>query len=128
MTMLKPRLLLIDNDDALLEALSIRLSNEGYECITANSGSQGLSLFNETDYVAVITDLNMPGGDGIAVCESIRASSDVPLIIMTGFESSYADPLSELSNIYLMHKPFDISALLDELDIAIEMTIVDYPT
>jgi len=121
----QPLVLIIDNDDALVEALEIRLSNEGYGCVTANSGMQGVSLFNEGDFTAVITDMNMPGGDGISVCENIRKVSQIPLIVITGFEASYIDQLEHLENIYLLNKPFDIETLLDDLDIAIEMQFTD---
>lgn len=121
MTQRTPRVLIIDNDDGLTEALRLRLESEGYECLTASSGSQGLSLFAESDFDAVITDLNMPAGDGIAVCESIQSTCRVPLIIMTGFESSYSDLLEQIGDIELIQKPFCIDSLLDELDIAIEM-------
>lgn len=115
------RVLIIDNDEGLVQALRIRLEAEGYECLTANTGSQGLALFSEADVSAVITDLNMPSGDGIAVCDTIKKASDVPLIIMTGFESEYIELLGWLGDIELIHKPFQIDALLDELDIAIEL-------
>ncbi len=121
MTHRPPRVLIIDNDDGLTLALRVRLESEGYECVTACTGSQGLSLFAESDFDAVITDLNMPAGDGIAVCESIRSTCRVPLIIVTGFESSYTDLLDRLGVIELIQKPFCIDSLLDELDIAIEM-------
>lgn len=128
MTRIKPLILIIDNDESLLEALEIRLSNEGFGCVTASCGMQGISLFHEADFTAIITDMNMPGGDGISVIENIRKTSDIPLIVMTGFESAYTEQLSRVSNIYLMQKPFDIETLLDELDIAIEMPFVEYPT
>ncbi len=115
-------ILIIDNDDAVVEALSIRLSNEGFVCYTANSGSQGLSLFGDIEFDAVLTDLNMPSGDGVTVIESIRATSSVPILVVTGFESAYASSIAEFENLYIIKKPFAIESLVDELDIAISMT------
>lgn len=117
-----PRILIIDNDEGMVEALSIRLESEGYACLTAQSGSQGLALFSEVEFDAVITDLNMPSGDGVLVTEKIRKVSNVPVVVITGFEASYADQLADIENVTLLQKPFDMITLLDELDIAITLS------
>lgn len=82
------KLLIVDNDEGLVEALSLRLSDAGFDCLTARSGSQGISLFHEGSFDAVLTDLNMPSGDGTSLIRGIRATSDVPVIVITGFESA----------------------------------------
>ena len=117
-----PRILIIDNDEGMVEALSIRLESEGYACLTAQSGSQGLALFSEVEFDAVIPDLNMPSGDGVLVTEKIRKVSNVPVVVITGFEASYADQLADIENVTLLQKPFDMITLLDELDIAITLS------
>lgn len=115
-------ILIIDNDEAVVEALTIRLSAEGFKCFTANCGAQGLSLFHEMEFDAVLTDLNMPSGDGVTVIESIRETSRVPVLVVTGFESAYAENIAKFENVIIIPKPFALESLLDELEIAIGMS------
>lgn len=116
------KILVVDNDEGLVEALSLRLSHAGYECTTASSGSQGISLFQDGVYDAVLTDLNMPSGDGTSLIRGIRATSDVPVIVITGFESSYSEALESFQNVFVVKKPFEINSLIDEVEIAIGLS------
>ncbi|MEZ6244068.1 MAG: response regulator [Phycisphaerales bacterium] len=113
--------LLIDNDEDLLDALQTRLESEGVRCIVANSGAQGVSLFEVDDVDVVITDLNMPEGDGVSVAEAIRARSDVPIIVITGFRDEYERRLRSLANVSVVRKPFDTRELIQLVSIAITM-------
>lgn len=122
MNPVNPNVLIIDNDDAVVEALSIRLSNEDFTCYSANSGAQGIALFSDMEFHAVLTDLNMPSGDGVSVIESIRKTSDVPVLVITGFEADYTAQLKEYDNVFIIQKPFDLETLIDELEIAIGMS------
>lgn len=116
------KVLIVDNDEGLVEALSLRLSYAGFECTTANSGSQGIALFEDGVYDAVLTDLNMPSGDGTSLIRGIRASSDVPVIVITGFESSYSEALEGYQNVFVVKKPFEMNSLIDEVEIAIGLS------
>ena len=107
------RILIIDNDEDLLRAVRLRLEEQGYECAIATSGAQGLSIFAADAIDLVITDLNMPGGDGITVVEQIREQSPVPILIMTGFSSSFQDQLREMEHVSCLRKPFDTEMLID---------------
>ena len=111
------RILIIDNDEDLARAIATRLSHLGYVCVTAASGTQGLSIFQDGDVDLVITDLNMPCADGIEVLESIRRSSDVPAIVVTGFNDEYRDRLRRIRGVTRMVKPFDSEALVDLVEL-----------
>jgi len=115
-------ILIIDNDELLVEAILIRLTSEGYTCYTANSGAQGVSMFSELTFDAVLTDLNMPSGDGVSVIREIRKSSNVPVLVLTGFESDFGDDLETFEHVSVINKPFEIDALIDELDLAIGLS------
>lgn len=115
-------ILIIDNDEYLVEAISLRLTNEGFNCYTASSGAQGVSMFNELAFDAVLTDLNMPAGDGVSVIRQIRKTSNVPVLVVTGFESAFAEDLGAFEHVSVMRKPFEIDALIDELDLAIGLS------
>ncbi len=115
-------ILIIDNDEYLVEAISLRLTNEGFACYTANSGALGISMFNDLAFDAVLAGLNMPAGDGVSVIRQIRKTSHVPVIVLTGFESEFGDDLESFEHLSVMSKPFEIDALIDELDLAIGMS------
>jgi len=116
-----PTILIIDNDDGVVRAMATRLESLGYACVTAGSGAQGVSTFRDLHADLVITDLNMPGGDGVSVAESIRKTSAVPIIIVTGFRPDFDDRLRGIPDVTVLEKPFDSMALVDlvELELAL---------
>ncbi|QNN21031.1 response regulator [Planctomycetales bacterium ZRK34] len=115
-----PKILVIDNDEGVVKAISTRLDALGYDCVTASTGAQGLSLFSDQAIDLVITDLNMPMLDGAFLLTEIRAISQVPVIVITGFGHAYAQALAGQTNVTVLRKPFDASALIDvvELELA----------
>lgn len=76
-------ILVIDDDVTLLGLLTQHLSRAKYRVITAISGSTGLQTFLDHDPDLVILDVMMPRLDGWAVCECLRGTSDVPIIMLT---------------------------------------------
>lgn len=117
-----PTILVIDNDDGLVAALATRLEHYGYRCITAESGAQGVAAFREQRIDLVITDLNMPAGNGIALVRAIQQISQVPIIIMTGFQSAFNRQLQAFANVTVMNKPFDAERLIDLVETELVMT------
>jgi len=75
--------LVIDDDATLLGLLAEHLSRAAYHVITAASGTAGLQTFYDHHPDLVILDVMMPGMDGWAVCERLRETSDVPIIMLT---------------------------------------------
>lgn len=108
-----PRILIIDNDEGVVHALAVRLTHCGYACATATSGSQGLSMFRDQPADLVISDLNMPAGDGVSLASSLRKHSDVPIIFITGFQDEYRRRLRAIDNVTVFRKPFDTQDLLE---------------
>jgi len=108
-----PRILVIDNDEGLTQAVSTRLNNNGYECITASNGEEGLSTYTLGEIDMVITDLNMPSLNGVELIDRIRSSSAVPIIVMTGFFDEYKRKLRKVPNVSVLQKPFESQVLLD---------------
>lgn len=79
---MKPVILVIDDDTSLRRVLEYNLQQAGYGVATAASGGEGLQLFDETKPALVITDMKMPGMDGIQVLQAIKARSPETLVIM----------------------------------------------
>src|SRR5271167_2190416 len=81
------RVLVIDDDFALLRALRIALQRSGYDLITATTGAQGISEAAVAAPDVVVLDLGLPDLDGLAVCRRIREWSDVPIIVLSAADA-----------------------------------------
>ncbi|ANZ36636.1 DNA-binding response regulator [Lentzea guizhouensis] len=79
-----PRVLLIEDDEAVREGLSLALTYQGHTVEAVRTGEEGLDLLtsgNNPD--VVVLDLMLPGVDGFEVCRRIRAAGDLPIIMLT---------------------------------------------
>ena len=86
--MAQERILVVDDDQSMVQFLSVLLKREGYEVLLAGSGPEAIELLKETPADAVITDLKMPGMDGIVLLEEIKKIDEtLPVIIMTAYAS-----------------------------------------
>jgi two-component system NtrC family response regulator len=80
--------LIVDDERNYLAVLEELLSEEGYQVITAEGAKSGLECIEENDLDVVITDMKMPGMDGMEFMERIRLRQpDLPVIMMTAFGS-----------------------------------------
>jgi DNA-binding response OmpR family regulator len=78
-----PRILLVDDEQPIQTLLSFPLQRDGYEVIAASDGEEALSRFSEQPFDLVVLDLMLPKVDGLEVCRRLRASSAVPIIMLT---------------------------------------------
>ncbi|HDD45140.1 MAG TPA: response regulator [Candidatus Desulfofervidus auxilii] len=79
------KLLLIDDEEPVREILSLSLRSDGYEVITAGDGEEGIRLFQQEKPPIVLTDIKMPGMDGIEVLKKIKQiDPETEVIIITG--------------------------------------------
>ena len=79
----KGRVLVVDDDAALAEMLTIVLRQEGFDTRMVMRGDEALDAFREYKPDVVLLDLMLPGKDGIDVCKEIRAESGVPIVMLT---------------------------------------------
>ena len=80
---MKNRILVIDDDIELCELLTDYLSREGFDVKTANHGEQGADQALAEDYALVVLDVMLPGMNGFDVLRKIRATSKLPVIMLT---------------------------------------------
>lgn len=80
-----PRVLIIDDDPALLEAVRDLLVRTGYETVGVSTAVQGLEAARRQDFDVVITDLVMPGIGGLELIQLLRSlDPTLPVIVLTG--------------------------------------------
>lgn len=84
------KVLIADDDKAILDLLHIYMKNEGYECLLANDGDEALELMNKNkDIDVALLDIMMPKMSGMEVLESMRLSGDqTPIIFITAKEAN----------------------------------------
>ena len=80
-------ILLIEDEQEIADLLGMFFEREGFRLAHASSGEDGLAQLRERAPRAVLLDVGLPGLDGIEVCRRIRASSEVPIIMLTARDS-----------------------------------------
>ncbi|GHG72790.1 transcriptional regulator [Alishewanella longhuensis] len=84
----KPRLLLVDDDPSLLRLLTLRLEGEGYQVLNADSAETALGLLTKQSVDVVLSDLRMPGLDGMSLFDEIaKRYKGLPVVLMTAHGS-----------------------------------------
>jgi DNA-binding response OmpR family regulator len=117
----KGRILVVDNDERIVAAIAARLSSEGYECLPALAAKQALSLYDQGGVDLVITDLNMPECDGIALSERLREKSSVPILQITAYPTVYEGCTSHILDTCVVSKPFEWDTLIDLVAVKIAL-------
>ena len=107
------KVLFIDDDEGIRKVISIALEDAGYDMLTAADGQKGIELCQKHSPQIIITDIRMPGMDGIEVLKSIKKTDpDKEVIVTTGFgEIEYAIQALQLDASDFITKPINDSAL-----------------
>ena len=114
-------LLIVDDEAVIREGMRRILSTDGYHVETSASGRPAIEKIQEQDFDVVITDLKMPGMDGIEVLKTIKIlQPEVPVIIITGYSTvdTAVDAMKNGAFDYIA-KPFTSDLILDKVRKAI---------
>lgn len=108
------KLLLIDDEEPIRKVLGLYLRSKGYEVITAADGEEGMELFQRERPSIVLTDIKMPGIDGVEVLKRIKKiSPETQVIMITGHgDIDLAIQSLQLEASDFINKPVDNKALL----------------
>lgn len=111
------KVLIVDDEQELCNLLECFLSQAGHSCHTANNGIEALEVMTRHRFDAVITDIEMPLMDGIALTRDIVAQYDLPIMIITGYSNEYTtnDALHAGAREFIV-KPFTSSEFMLRFD------------
>ena len=112
------KVLIVDDEGAILEELDDYLTEEGYEVRTALDGARGLELLGEFLPKVVVTDLKLPDISGLEILARARQDyPDVKVIVCTGYvDQGLIDEAEKLKRDAFIQKPFDLEFIRSEID------------
>ncbi len=122
-----PRILIVDDDASVRDVISVLLSEEGYRCVVAASAEEGLDLAAQEETPLVISDMKMPGHDGLWLLERMRdRHPDTSVIMLTGYgdTESAVDCLRRGAVDYLL-KPPRLTDLIRAIERALAKRRID---
>ncbi len=107
------RILVVDDEPAMVGAISALVGSVGHQVVTAYDGDTALRRVADESPDLILLDLAMPGRDGVDVCREVRRTSDVPIIVLTGESDELAkvEALDAGADDYVT-KPFGRQELL----------------
>lgn len=107
-----PRLLVVDDEEAILEFVSFNLRKEGYDVTTARDGDEALALAAAQSFDLVVLDIMLPGTDGFEVCRRLRAKGNVPVLFLSARDTELDKVVGlEIGGDDYLAKPFGIREL-----------------
>jgi DNA-binding response OmpR family regulator len=109
-----PRILVVDDDEAILRMIRLTLVTEGYAVTTAADGVEGLRALAMQDFALIVLDLQMPRMDGRAMyAEMERLGIEIPVVVVSAYGAEAA--CQELKAAGAVSKPFDTTVLLNRV-------------
>jgi two-component system NtrC family response regulator len=111
---LEHKILIVDDEEMICLLLAQRLFKEGYICATANNGKEALNHFYKDDLSLMITDIRMPGMDGMELLKNVKTmNSKMMVIIMTAYgEVDLVVEAMRLGANDFLIKPVDLDLLV----------------
>jgi DNA-binding NtrC family response regulator len=119
---MKGKILIADDDRDMCMMLEDGLTQSGFSVIWKTSADEAFSELGHADYDVLLTDLKMPGGGGIELCQRVSANRpDIPVVVITAFGSMDTAVSALRAGAYdFVNKPIDIDQLAITLDRAVK--------
>lgn len=115
------RLLIVDDEPGILEIVEYMIQDAGFETVTASNGRDAFDLANKGGVSCILTDIKMPGGNGLELLERVVTSmgKSLPVILMSGHLDLHPEELSKKGAFSFIPKPLDFKMLLAMINSAI---------
>jgi two-component system alkaline phosphatase synthesis response regulator PhoP len=118
MTEHRPRILLVEDEEAIAQGLLVNFRRKGWDPVLAVDGDEGLKLAGESRFDLIVLDVRLPTIDGFEVCQQLRAAQDLTPILMLTAKNQPDDVVYGLklgADDYVT-KPFDLAELLARVE------------
>jgi CheY-like chemotaxis protein len=113
------RILVVDDEPSVLEVTGELLVREGHEVATAAGAEEALELLRQRSFDLLITDITMPGIDGLQLASMAAAESETPILLMSGGTT----PRLRGHRMQFLRKPFTREALIAEVEQALSRVL-----
>jgi len=113
------KILVVEDNLDMRELVHLYLTREGFLVITASDGREGLYMANAEQPDLIITDINMPGLDGLEMVKQLRAQpafKDLPILVFTAFGIVERDNAIRAGATRAADKPVEFESLIDEVN------------
>jgi len=117
------KILVVDDDKAVIKTLTGLLTNKGYTVLTAMDGLEGMVQVRKNTPDLIILDIMMPEINGYDVCSNLKFDErfkHVPIIVLTSRERELDPRIGQLMGIDYLHKPIDSKLLLEKVQTALK--------
>ncbi|MEQ8693632.1 MAG: response regulator [Pseudomonadales bacterium] len=110
-----PRVLLVEDDDAVAKALTLRLQTKGFEVLPAADGEAAMQAVADSPPDILLLDINLPGRDGFDVATHVRSRLDqLPIVFITASRNTELRTRAEqFERSWFVEKPFTSAYLID---------------
>ncbi len=120
------KILVVDDERAIVDILAFNLEKEGFEVVTAANGEEGIEKYRKELPDLILMDIMMPKIDGLTACKSIREESNVPIIMLTARAEEVDKVLGlEFGADDYVTKPFGVRELVARVKSNIRRTVLD---
>lgn len=111
-------ILLVDDDQSVRETMADLLEMDGFTVIQAADAKEALTLLRQKDRIVdlLVTDLSMPGDDGIALIQQARhIQANLPAILLTGYAEQVSSVAMSSGGFHILRKPVQADDLLRQI-------------
>lgn len=114
-------ILCVDDEVDILELFRDEFVDLGFKVLEASNGVDAFKIFKENDVDCIVSDIRMPGGDGVSLVRNIKnEGSDVPIFLVTGFSDYTTEDLTALGINAVIFKPFDLDEVVQMVKRTVE--------
>lgn len=120
------KILVVDDEQAIVDILKFNLEREGFEVMTASDGEEGIATFRREKPDLILLDIMMPKVDGMQACKTIRNESNVPIIMITARAEEVDKVLGlEFGADDYVTKPFGVRELIARVKSNLRRSVMD---
>jgi two-component system response regulator VicR len=118
--MAEQKILIIEDDKDISEIMTVYLTKNGFDCRQVFDGNEALRMTREVDPALLILDVQLPGRDGVNICQVLRQETDIPILFLSclGEEQDKIRGLEAGGDDYIT-KPFSLAELLARVKAAL---------